>query len=165
MTPVGPKYPSGVAALNGTGLAMGFTGATRTSLCNPASANYQARAVRGSGTRKKHTSRHAVSLAERVHAAGFCREVRHLHTKGGKVCRESCLCPCGALHEHVSSFHSRGRVAAGCEPSRRARQRHHIRRCTLIITLSLIMTSISTLILLPVRPLTLARTQVSKDSW
>ena len=43
MTPVGPAYPSAVAALNGTGLPMGFTGATRTSMCNPKSANYQAR--------------------------------------------------------------------------------------------------------------------------
>ena len=43
MTPVGPDYPSAVAALNGTGLPMGFTGASRSSMCNPKSANYQAR--------------------------------------------------------------------------------------------------------------------------
>ena len=41
MTPVSPQYPSAVAALMGTGLSMGFTGASWTSVCNPASANYE----------------------------------------------------------------------------------------------------------------------------
>lgn len=43
MTPVGPAYPSAIAALAGTGLPMGFTGASRTSMCNPRTANYQVR--------------------------------------------------------------------------------------------------------------------------
>ena len=45
MTPVSLRYPSAVAALNGTGLPMGVTGASRSTRCNPASANYQVRGM------------------------------------------------------------------------------------------------------------------------
>ncbi len=39
---LGPSFPSALAALSGSGLAMGLTGASSSGLCNPEWLNHQA---------------------------------------------------------------------------------------------------------------------------